>query len=317
MEGNVRQAAELLLARKLDDFREALDADAASAPRGEDGGDSLARSALWNSFRESLRAHSRRALKDYIALLTLFGALAPGDGIEEIFDRHADRMAETLLERVGSAARADRNRAVNLVVAIKAEAQGVLLEEASRWMPVRSSGSTKGPATHELDDRLPLARRGAFDSDLVEAVVEARRENRPLSLVMMDIDHFKKINDAHGHPVGDEVLVEVAGLVVRRLAYKGRAYRYGGEEISLLLRDYSAEEAAGLAERIRKDLEVRTLASRNLRVTASFGVASLPDQASDAKALLEVADVALYEAKRGGRNRVRVAEGSPCAESTD
>jgi diguanylate cyclase (GGDEF)-like protein len=152
---------------------------------------------------------------------------------------------------------------------------------------------------------------------LEEEIQRGQRYKHPLSFLMMDIDHFKKINDAHGHPVGDEVLVEVAGLVVRRLAYKGRAYRYGGEEISLLLRDYSAEEAAGLAERIRRDLEVRTLASRNLRVTASFGVASLPDQASDAKALLEVADVALYEAKRGGRNRVRVAEGSPVAESTE
>jgi diguanylate cyclase (GGDEF)-like protein len=302
MDENVRGAAELLLEQKLQEFREAL-----AGAAGTDG-DANARTAPWSSFRDSVRAYSRGALKDYVTLLALFGALAQGDGVEELFDHHADRMTEALLERVGSGARADRNRASNLVATAKAEARSVLSDEVSRWIRARAAERRSASSPDALDDRLPLLRRGAFDRDLVERVEEARRESQDLSLVMMDIDHFKKINDSCGHPVGDEVLVEVACLVVERLAHKGRAYRYGGEEISLLVPTYSAEEAVGLAERIRKDLEGRTLSSRDLHVTASFGVASLPDQAPDAKALLERADASLYRAKQGGRNRVEAGD---------
>ncbi len=275
------------------------------------GGDSLARGALWSAFQETFRAHSRRALKDYVALLALFDAGDPSDEIEETYDAHVDRMAQEVLERLGTGARADKNRVGNLVSTLKAEAQEALRAEASRAKRARRPRSGETPAKGELDDRLALARRGAFDRDLAEGVERSRREKEPFALVMMDIDHFKKINDSHGHPVGDEVLVAVASLVVERVAHKGRAYRYGGEEVALLLPAYSAEEASGLAERIRKDLEARSLSSKNLRVTASFGVASIPDQAPDAKALLERADSALYQAKQGGRNRVQTAEGDP------
>lgn len=309
MDRNVRGAAELLLERSRGDYARALEECGASVQG--DSGDSFARGALWSAFQETFRAHSRRALKDYVALLALFDAVDPSDEIEETYEAHVDRMAQELLERLGTGARADRNRVGNLVSALKAEAQEALRSETSRAKRARRPESSETPAADELDDRLALVRRGAFDRDLVEAVERSRREKEPLALVMMDIDHFKKINDSHGHPVGDEVLVEVASLVVERMAHKGRAYRYGGEEVALLLPAYSAEEASGLAERIRKDLEARAVSSKNLRVTASFGVASIPDQASDAKALLERADSALYQAKQGGRNRVRTAEGDP------
>jgi len=306
---NVRGAAELLLERNRGDYARALQECGASVQG--DSGDSFARGTLWSAFQETFRAHSRRALKDYAVLLALFDAVDPSDEIEETYEAHVDRMARELLERLGTCARADRNRVGNLVSALKAEAQEALRSEASRAQRARRPGSSDTPAADELDDRLALARRGAFDRDLLETVERSRREKEPLALVMMDIDHFKKINDSHGHPVGDEVLVEVANLVVGRAAHKGRAYRYGGEEVALLLPAYSAEEASGLAERIRKDLEARAFSSKNLRVTASFGVASIPDQASDAKALLESADSALYQAKQGGRNRVRMAGGDP------
>lgn len=307
MDRSAHEAAGLLLGRKLEDFREALESAAESLGGEDGGGDSLVRGVPWTSVQVMLRAHSRKALKDYIELLCLFGTLESGDGTEELYELHADRMMELLLKRVGGEGRADRNRALNLVAAVKAEARQTLLEETSRWKQrARRAESNESPGAGELDDRLPLARRRVFDHDLSEAAKSAGRDHQPLSLVMMDIDHFKKVNDSWGHPVGDEVLVEVATLVVERLAHKGRAYRYGGEEISLLLPTYSAEEAAGLAERIRKDLEARTLSSRKLRVTASFGVASIPDQSRDAKALLERADAALYEAKEGGRNRVTI-----------
>ena len=306
MDRNVRGAAELLLEQNRGDYARALEECGVSVQ----GGDSFARGALWSAFQETFRAHSRRALKDYVALLALFD-VDPSDEIEETYLAHVDRMAQDVLERLGTGARADRNRVGNLVSTLKAEAQEALRSEASRAKRARRPRSGETPAADELDDRLALARRGAFDRDLVEGVEKSRREKEPFALVMMDIDHFKKINDSHGHPVGDEVLVAVASLVVERVAHKGRAYRYGGEEVALLLPAYSAEEASGLAERIRKDLEARSHSSKNLRVTASFGVASIPDQAPDAKALLERADSALYQAKQGGRNRVQTAEGDP------
>lgn len=309
VDGNVRGAAELLLQLRFGDYTRALSACEVSVER--EGGDSFARGALWSAFQDAFRAHCRRALEDYVSLLALFDALASSEELERGYGAHVDRMSQELLKRLGTGARADRNRVSNLVSALKAEAQEALSEEASRQSRGRLPESSESSDGGELDDRLPLGRRGAFDRDLVEAVEISRRQKRPLALVMMDIDHFKKVNDAHGHPVGDEVLLAVAGLVVERTAHKGRAYRYGGEEVALLLPTYSAEEASGLAERIRRDLEGRALSSKDLRVTASFGVASIPDQASDAKALLERADSALYQAKESGRNRVQTAPDNP------
>ncbi len=151
-----------------------------------------------------------------------------------------------------------------------------------------------------------MNRSRAFDRDLLETVKAAKRTEEPLSLVMIDLDHFKSVNDQHGHPVGDEVLLAVAELVIKCVGRKGRAYRYGGEEFALLLPNYSVEEAVCLAERIRKDIEGAVVSSQHLNVTASFGVACVPENASDPKTVLEKADAALYEAKNLGRNCVRV-----------
>jgi len=138
----------------------------------------------------------------------------------------------------------------------------------------------------------------------------AQREGLPLAVLMLDVDHFKSINDRYGHLAGDAVLAQVAGRIsesVRRVDLTGR---YGGEEFLLVLPGCDLAAAAVVAERVR--LSVSTLAATTAKgaicVTASLGLAvSLPDTPLDRQSLVDAADRALYCAKTGGRNRVEFA----------
>ncbi len=305
MDPEIQEVVELLFSRRLEAFRHAIDADTNSA--ASDDSSAMARGARLAAGGELFRGHCLRVLRDYVALLELFDALAVPDGLGSTFEAHVDEAASVILATLEATGQAERNRVSNQAASIKSEAGAELTEEIERARKAkehseRGASAPIDPA--ELDDRLPLGRRGAFDRELARAVAEAERDGESFALVMIDLDHFKQVNDVHGHPVGDEVLLEVAKLVVNRAVRKGTAYRFGGEEFSLLLPGYSAEEAVGLAERIRKDLEVATVSSKKLRVTASFGAASVPAHAKKAEALLEQADAALYKAKRSGRNRV-------------
>lgn len=294
MDPEIQEVVDLLFSRRLETFRETIAADDGDTT-------TMARSAQLAACGELLQTHCSRALSAYIALLELFDALAVSDGLGSTFDGHIDEAASILLETLGATGQSDRNRVSNQAASIKSATATTLREEIDRARKARERGAAE---PDELDDRLPLGRRGAFDRDLARAVLEAERDAEPCALVMIDIDHFKQVNDVHGHPVGDEVLVEVAKMVVNRTVRKGAAYRFGGEEFSLLLPGYSAEEAVGLAERVRKDLELASVSTKKLRVTASFGVASVPAHASKSDELLRQADAALYQAKEGGRNRV-------------
>jgi diguanylate cyclase (GGDEF)-like protein len=129
---------------------------------------------------------------------------------------------------------------------------------------------------------------------------------------MLDLDDFKQVNDRYGHQQGDEVLAQVAG-VLRQLSRDIDApARYGGEEMAMVLPQTDARGAARQAERIRAAIErmqVPRVGGRGtLGVTASFGVASLPESATDRDGLIAAADAALYRAKRAGKNRVERAK---------
>ena len=153
--------------------------------------------------------------------------------------------------------------------------------------------------------------RRFFDQRLLEEVARARRHALPLACLLLDIDRFKSINDAHGHQVGDRVLIETAGLMRAQLRGSDLLARYGGEEFTALLTHTDRSAALEIAERIRKAVAEHDFIipeQDSLRVTLSIGVALLEAPGTDiqeeAARLVACADHALYAAKNGGRNRV-------------
>ncbi len=155
----------------------------------------------------------------------------------------------------------------------------------------------------EVDDLLPLASRKAFDEDIAVAILECS-PTRPLALLMMDIDHFKKVNDSHGHQVGDEVLIAAANVVHNSIDGKGKGYRYGGEELTVLLPNTTVLEAISSAERIRASIEALAFSKTGLQVTISIGVAGCENTTMTSAQLVGETDKLLYEAKEKGRNKV-------------
>jgi diguanylate cyclase (GGDEF)-like protein len=156
-----------------------------------------------------------------------------------------------------------------------------------------------------------LFNKEQFLRSLSEAVGDARRDKTPLSLIMLDIDHFKLVNDTFGHQTGDRVLVQLAKVMAGNLRRSDTAYRYGGEEMVVLLPGARSAEAAGLAERLRQKVESRKFqgaSGESLVVTVSLGVAELTDEIKNPADFVAAVDHALYRAKRGGRNQVRTAQ---------
>jgi len=135
-------------------------------------------------------------------------------------------------------------------------------------------------------------------------VAQADRARTPLSAVVIDLDHFKALNDRHGHQAGDEVLAVFAATLRRGVRASDFAGRWGGEEFVVLLHDTGLEGAMHAAEGMRASFEGLEVPGVNAHVTASLGVATLPDHATDGPALIRAADRALYRAKTAGRNRV-------------
>ena len=142
---------------------------------------------------------------------------------------------------------------------------------------------------------------------LGDELARAKRFQRPVSLLLLDIDHFKRVNDTHGHLAGDAALRELCELLRREARAVDRVCRYGGEEITLILPETDIEAAVRLAERLRAAMEAQAFdvgTGTPPHLTVSIGAASWPAHADNAQALVAAADAALYAAKRGGRNRV-------------
>lgn len=170
------------------------------------------------------------------------------------------------------------------------------------------------PLDKQIDPVLGIPNRGEYDRRLSELAREVSTTN-PLSLIVFDIDHFKKFNDDFGHQVGDLVLKYSADSVSQTVAGKGECFRYGGEEIVVLLPNHSAAEGASVAERIRRNVESLAVPNIERGVTASLGISSLPEIASSSEELFQQADRAMYQSKEKGRNQVTVAPGGKVSTS--
>ena len=160
-----------------------------------------------------------------------------------------------------------------------------------------------------------LFNRRYFEERLEAEFQRSVRYRAPLSCFLLDVDHFKKINDTWGHPFGDVVLREVAAVTRRALRDVDVLARYGGEELVALLPETSPEEAWRAAERVRMGIEAMRLTAQTeagpqlVRCTASIGVSTFPSDVEESpEALVQTADECLYEAKQNGRNQVRQRE---------
>jgi len=155
-----------------------------------------------------------------------------------------------------------------------------------------------------IDPLTGMLNRNSLKDRTVELAHQSERTGQPVGLIVGDLDHFKQVNDSHGHATGDAVLQDVAYLLRKQLRAFDLAYRTGGEEFLVLLPGADREQAEAMAERLRQGVQADTVGG-GLRVSMSFGVsASSRDQAFDYGRISEEADAALYEAKRLGRNRV-------------
>jgi diguanylate cyclase (GGDEF)-like protein len=171
--------------------------------------------------------------------------------------------------------------------------------EAKRLMEHLRENALRDPMTGLYNRR--------FLEDYVGALVSSsQRRKSPFSVLMLDLDFFKQVNDTHGHEAGDKVIKTLADLLMRSVRASDIAVRYGGEEFLLVLTDTAAEMAQKVAEKIRAEVEATKipLPGGVLHKTISIGVSEFPADADTFWQVVKYADVALYKAKSGGRNRV-------------
>jgi diguanylate cyclase (GGDEF)-like protein len=162
-----------------------------------------------------------------------------------------------------------------------------------------------------------LPNKRAVTDALKRTFAQAATTQSPLALLLLDLDHFKQVNDQRGHPVGDQVLASVGATLRGTLRTRDFAGRNGGEEFAILLPDTEITDALEIAERIRAAIAEISLHGSDVSVTASVGVAVFPRHASSPDRLERLADAALYLAKRQGRNRVELAEAAPAGPAAN
>jgi two-component system cell cycle response regulator len=201
---------------------------------------------------------------------------------------------------------------------VKGEITPRILEHSIRYARKLGETLAKLQQMATRDALTGLLNRREFQRILEEETVRSTRFGHPFALVMVDIDHFKKINDTHGHQVGDEVLKHVASLLGGQLRAVDRVARYGGEEFAILMIETDRKQAIEGMERLSALLaETPCIVPKSgltIPVTLSAGVAELPHDAANGEGLIALADAALYAAKKAGRNRIMAAPRGPAGD---
>jgi diguanylate cyclase (GGDEF)-like protein len=205
-------------------------------------------------------------------------------------------------------------RVIGVIELVGEVADDERAREALEALAVHAGASLEAARLHRRTEELSqsdaltgLLNRRRLEADLTAECEHSRRYGSPLSFVMLDVDHFKAFNDAHGHQHGDQVLQAVAAVLRDTIRSSDSVYRYGGEELAVLVRENPVTAAARLAERLRARVE-QVLGATVGPVTASFGVAEVGHDCDTPELLVAAADEALYAAKAAGRNRVVVAD---------
>jgi diguanylate cyclase (GGDEF)-like protein len=208
--------------------------------------------------------------------------------------RERERLMATLKSR--NEAMANLNKAFKaLTVTLKNKNQALEnLNEAFKAMAIR-------------DDLTGLFNRRYFDEAIASEVVRATRYNRDLTLIFIDVDHFKNFNDEFGHQLGDAALKKISAILRDLVRETDIATRYGGEEFIVILPETSKQDAWAVAEKIRETVASTAIEGAPKKITISAGVATLGQDGNNTAELIGKADQAVYQAKRDGRDRVCVA----------
>lgn len=182
------------------------------------------------------------------------------------------------------------------------------IEDCARQIETLQSNLSGAEEAALKDPLTGTGNRRSFDAVITKTVQDSNEQQKPASLIMCDIDHFKRVNDAFGHQVGDEVIKLLAHVIESNIRETDTVIRYGGEEFAIILPTAEREAATSIAERIRRQFEAKRLTIRETnqnigQLTASFGVAQ-HRTGDDVDTFVQRADAKLYEAKASGRNRV-------------
>ena len=270
---------------------------------------------------ELLQGRSERSLVQKQALIAEMGTRAPQQTAIRAHHAayracHALGQFEAALQHFEVVERLERERATQQLRAqselfvTRTEAQHAQWQAAQARQDAQAqrARAAEFAARAERDVLTGLGNRRYFDRRCAELLPALQRDGEPVALVLVDIDHFKRVNDAHGHDIGDGALVALAALLRENTRSRDVLARYGGEEFVIVLPGMGAEQARDVCERLRERVAARTgfiPAVPELRMTLSLGLACAPPY--NATALLKAADLALYRAKSEGRNRLRVA----------
>lgn len=241
------------------------------------------------------------------------------------FSRPVERLAATAIKiRDGNrqVSFEDSNKQLNEIASLSSSLQNMMVALLQREQSLVQINTTLEAKVAERTQALQSANREleklalqdpltncfnrlALDEAMERTFIQAKRDNQPLSAIMMDADHFKKVNDNYGHKTGDEVLKELVAIMLRHARQNDIVARYGGEEFAVILPQTDAHTAQSVAESIRKDVEQTTFGEAG-SLTISSGIATIQSEDTSADAILNRADDALYCAKQNGRNQVVV-----------
>jgi diguanylate cyclase (GGDEF)-like protein len=270
--------------------------------------------ALRNTYSQDVREYAQKVTDEVMGVMSADGTL--DDASAAWLRTELERNFDAVAQGVGRAIANDQtfrglptdDRGVPAALASELKRElGITLDKSTLRRPQAAISDGRRDDAADRDPLVPLKNRRAYDDDLHEQFNVALANGQPLALIVFDIDRFKSVNDDHGgHATGDEALIAVAQIALKCVSGKGTAYRFGGDEFAIVLPNHSTNEAIAVAERVRRSVNERPLTSRSITLSASIGVAVIPDHGADPEALKKAADAAAYDAKRNGRNLVRV-----------